>query len=91
MRIDHGDRRLGGQHLGQRGVRPSVHEPEALPHAVGDREAALDGVLAHRDHLEAEHPVERVGLGDDVGLRHVGHADRALYGQRITSSPGAVS
>ena len=33
------DRRLGGEHLRQRGVGAAVHEPEALAHAVGDREA----------------------------------------------------
>ena len=60
------DRRLGGEHLGQRGVRAAVDEPEALAHAVGDREARDRLAVADRDDLEAEHAVEAVVLGDDV-------------------------
>ena len=64
--VDVRDRRLGGDHLGQRRVRPAVHEPEALAHAIGDREARDRLAVADRDDLEAEHAVEAVVLGDDL-------------------------
>ena len=43
-----------------------MHQPEALAHAVGDREARDRLAVADRDDLEAEHAVEAVLLGDDL-------------------------
>ena len=62
--VDVRDRRLGGEHLGQRRVGAAVHEPEALAHAVGDREARDRLAVADRDDLEPEDAVEAVLLGD---------------------------
>ena len=60
-----------------------MHQPEALAHAVGDREARDRLAVADRDDLEAEHAVEAVLLGDDLAA-----VGRHSYRQMITSSPG---
>ncbi len=61
-----------------------MDEPEALAHAVGDREARDRLPVADRDDLEAEHAVEAVLLGDDLA------ADRRHpYRHTITASPGS--
>src|SRR3954464_3502691 len=77
------DRRLGGEHLGQRRAGAAVDEAEALAHPIGDREAGHRLAVADRDDLEAEDAVEAVLLRDHLAAGG-GHA----YRQMITSSPG---
>src|SRR3954453_21457826 len=83
LREDVLDRRLGGEHLGQRRVGAAVDEAEALAHPIGDREAGHRLPVADRDDLEAEDAVEAVLLGDHLAAR-----GRHPYRQMITSVPG---